>query len=218
MITTKTSDLVVKYIFDAISKNDFAESDKLPSAESLAKLTGTSIVSAREAIQSLSNIGLLKISHGRGIFLTGAPHLLIEELLETRKVIESECAKQAAQYMNSEDKKRIGELVNMMDEDAARMDAESFGEKDYEFHMIIGMASGNRILHKVLENIRGLLRYQVISINRLPGNMAIAAKDHRDLFNAIEAGKPVDAYSTMIRHIDAAIGMSKAVQPEASKG
>jgi GntR family transcriptional repressor for pyruvate dehydrogenase complex len=199
MITTKASDLVVKYIFDAISKNDFADSDKLPSAESLAKLTGTSIVSAREAIQSLSNIGLLKISHGRGIFLTGAPHLLIEELLETRKVIESACARRAAEHMGDEEKKRISELVAMMDEDASRMDAESFGQKDYEFHMLIGTASGNRILRKVLENIRGLLRYQVISINRLPGNMAIAAKDHRDLFNAIEGGRPEEAYSIMIR-------------------
>ncbi len=190
---------MVKYIFDAISKNDFADSDKLPSAESLAKLTGTSIVSAREAIQSLSNIGLLKISHGRGIFLTGAPHLLIEELLETRKVIESACARRAAEHMGDEEKKRISELVAMMDEDASRMDAESFGQKDYEFHMLIGTASGNRILRKVLENIRGLLRYQVISINRLPGNMAIAAKDHRDLFNAIEGGRPEEAYSIMIR-------------------
>jgi len=214
----KTSDIVLSYILDAIANLRFRENDKLPSADMLAKATGTSIGSVREALQTLSTIGFLKISHGRGIFLTGDPNVLTEELLQTRKVVESYFARCAAENMQEERRKELNELLLTMDEDVKRRDAESFGQRDYEFHVLIGNASGNHILQKLLENIRVLVRYQVISINRLPGNMALASKNHWEIFKAISNGEPDAAYSAMARHIDNAINMWKTVKPVTNEG
>ena len=95
MIITRSSDLVIRNLLDLIVRGRIRPGDKLPSTGNLAKQMGVSVVSAREAVQSLATIGLLEISHGRGIFLTeGAP--VIEELLEARKVIESYNAMMAA--------------------------------------------------------------------------------------------------------------------------
>ncbi|MCX6262640.1 MAG: FCD domain-containing protein [Bacteroidia bacterium] len=204
----KTSDMVIKYILDLITKGDIKPNDKLPSAEALAKLTGTSIISAREAVQNLATIGLLNINHGRGIFMTGGGEV-IEKLLEARKAIESYNASMAAQHISGSQLEDIKKLLTLMDEDVKRGDVESFGERDFEFHILIGKASENIILLRTLENIKGLLRYQVLSINKVPGNMEKASDHHWKLFRAISKKDSDSANLIMIKHIDTAIAAWK---------
>ena len=73
MKPTKSSDVIIKVLLDLIMKGEIRPGDKVPSAENLAKNTGTSVISAREAVQNLAGIGLVEIMHGRGIFLTEGP-------------------------------------------------------------------------------------------------------------------------------------------------
>ena len=96
MKIVRSSDVVIKNLLDLIMKGEIGPGDKLPSIEHLAKQMGTSIISAREAVQNLASIGLIEISHGRGTFMTeGAP--VMEELFEARKVVESYSAMAACQ-------------------------------------------------------------------------------------------------------------------------
>jgi GntR family transcriptional repressor for pyruvate dehydrogenase complex len=196
----KASDAVIRYLIEAIVKGDLKPGDKLPSAETLAKLCGTSVLSAREAVQSLATIGIIEISHGRGMFLTrGAP--VIEELLEARRVLESHNAMMAAQNFSANDLQALEALLKGMDENLKEGDIESFSEKDIEFHYSIGKASGNRILFKTLNNIRNLLHYQMYTINRLPNIIQRSSKRHRDIFKAIRKKDPELARSLMWKHI-----------------
>ena len=134
-------------------KGEITPGDKLPATENLAKTMGTSVISAREAMKNLEVIGIVEISHGRGIFLTrGAP--VMEELLEARKVIESYSAVAAAQNKDACAIGRIEQLLREMDRASAEGDIDSYSEMDYEFHLAIGKAAGNRIMFKMLENIR----------------------------------------------------------------
>jgi len=129
----------------------------------------------------------------------GAP--VIEELLEARKIIESHNAMMAAQYIDVGSLKKIEDLLAEMDEDIKRGDIDSFSEMDYEFHLSIGKAAGNRILLKVLENIKDLLRYRQSTINSLPNIIRSSSLRHREILGAIRTGDSNLAAQVMTKHI-----------------
>ncbi len=196
----KASDIVIKHLLEEIVRGKIEPGDKLQSADSMAKLCGTSVLSAREAMQSLANIGIVEIIHGRGVFLTnGAP--VIEELLEARRVLESHNAMMAAQNISAEELQALETLLHGMDAHLKAGDTESFSEKDIEFHYSIGKAAGNRILFKTLINIRNLLYYQLFTINRLPNIIERSRQCHWEIFKAIRQRDPETARSRMWNHI-----------------
>jgi GntR family transcriptional repressor for pyruvate dehydrogenase complex len=204
MKPTKSSDAVIKVLLDLIMKGEIKPGDKLPSAENLAKNTGTSVITAREAVQNLAAIGLVEIMHGRGIFLTeGAP--VIEELLEARKVIESSTVVMATRNLDAAGLDAIERLLDRMEASLAAGNTELFSELDYEFHFFLAKASGNRILLKTLENIKELLRYQQATINRLPYIVHTSALRHREIFTALKSGNAELAGSIMDSHISEVI-------------
>jgi GntR family transcriptional repressor for pyruvate dehydrogenase complex len=196
----KASDVVIKYLLEGIVSGNLKPGDKLPSAESQAKLCGTSVLSTREALQSLATIGIIEISHGRGMFVTGGIPV-IEDLLEARRVLESHNAMMAAKNLNALDIQALENLLKGMDEDLRTGDVEAFSEKDMEFHYTLGKASGNRILFKTLINIRNLLHYQMLTINRLPTVIERSSKRHWEIFKAIRKRDPELAGSLMSKHI-----------------
>ncbi len=196
----KACDIVIKHLLEEIGRGKIEPGDKLQSAESTAKLCGTSVLSAREAMQSLANIGIIEIIHGRGVFLTnGAP--VIEELLEARRVLESHNAMMAARNISPEELQTLETLIQGMAENLKAGDTEAFSEKDFEFHYSIGKAAGNRILFKTLNNIRNLLYYQLFTINRLPKIIERSMQRHREIFEAIRQRDPETARSRMWNHI-----------------
>ena len=67
----RSSDVVIEFVLDLIIKGEVKPGDKLPSTENLARKIGTSVLSTREAVQNLASVGLVEISHGRGIFYDG---------------------------------------------------------------------------------------------------------------------------------------------------
>jgi GntR family transcriptional regulator, transcriptional repressor for pyruvate dehydrogenase complex len=200
MLITKTGDIIIKNLIDAIVRGELKPGDRLPSLEILAKQSGTSVLSAREAVQNLSVIGILEICHGKGIFLTeGAP--VIEELLEARRTLESYFAMMAAQNGDPVIVRELEALLTDMDRSLAAGDIDSYSEKDIDFHYAIAKASGNRILFKTLMNIRNLLRYQLFTINRLPGIITRSTERHWEVFKAIQKKEPERARTWMWQHI-----------------
>jgi GntR family transcriptional regulator, transcriptional repressor for pyruvate dehydrogenase complex len=218
MKIVRSSDVVIKNLLDLIMKGEIGPGDKLPSIEHLAKQMGTSIISAREAVQNLAAIGLIEISHGRGTFMTeGAP--VMEELFEARKVVESYSAMAAAaRAPEPESLAYMERLLDEMNEAIKDKEIERYSELDYEFHLAIGKAAGNRILFKTLENIKGLLRYQQFTINRLPNIIKISLQRHKEIFEAIKARNPQTAEASMTLHITEVIdSWKKRVSPLQSK-
>jgi len=200
MKTIRSSDIVIKTLLDMMMQGEIEPGGKLPSTEIIARLTGTSVISAREALQTLSAIGLIEISHGRGIFMTeGAP--VMEELLEARKVIESNTVMMAAKNIDSERLEHIENLLQQMEKDIKDGNIEAFSEKDNQYHLLIGGAAGNRILLKTLENIKELLLYQQSTINRLPNIIRSSSLRHREIYEAMKKRDSDLAGSIMTRHI-----------------
>jgi len=196
----KAGDIIIKNLIDAIVKEELGPRDKLPSLENLAKKSGTSVLSAREAVQSLSNLGILEICHGRGVFVTdGAP--IIEELLDARRTLESYFAMTAAQNRSSEMLLELESLLRDMDKSLTAGDIEAYSEKDIELHYAIAKAARNRILFKTLSNIRNLLQYQLFIVNRVPHIIEKSTIRHWEVFKAIQKKEPERARTWMWQHL-----------------
>src|SRR5262245_144207 len=92
-----------------IRSGEWLPGERLPSITSLAKEMDVSTGSVREALRSLQSMGLVRIEHGRGVFVADSPPStdlarrfqdvslgLIVALAEARRILEPELAALAA--------------------------------------------------------------------------------------------------------------------------
>ncbi len=165
------SNLVFRVVFDElkqrIRQGEWLPGARLPSITQLAKDLTVSTGSVREALRSLQSIGLVKIEHGRGVFVTGSrasseliDHFhnlntgLIVALAETRRILEPELAAFAAERGTDEELEEIMGLAKRMEAEAQLgMD---FVEPDVAFHRRIAQAARNPILYRMMESVNDL--------------------------------------------------------------
>src|SRR5881628_225857 len=63
---------LVEDLKQRIRRGEWLPGERLPSITRLAKDLEVSTGSVREALRSLQSIGLVRIEHGRGVFITGS--------------------------------------------------------------------------------------------------------------------------------------------------
>ncbi len=220
---TPAHELVVDQLQRAILLGRFLPGDKLPSERAMAEQFGVSRTSVREAIHVLVEYGLLKIKRGA----TGGAIVqdLIDdsnrirmrpfaqarrknymEMLEFRLIVECAAARMAAQRRSKADLRALKALVDNMDElfEVARTSedvklAVRFYAEDTAFHIAIGKASGNQLLHDSVEE----LRYKMfLPLGRVVAEIDEHANDkHHEIYNAIESGNGDLAAAVMGAHI-----------------
>ncbi|MEU7870374.1 FadR/GntR family transcriptional regulator [Dactylosporangium sp. NPDC049140] len=145
--------------------------DKLPIERALAAELGVSRGTLREAVRSLTMIGVLDTRQGDGTYVTSLePHLLLGSLaitmdlhqdsselflLETRRALESHATSQAAVRLGEADLARLAEILD----DAAGLvedgRTDALLEHDRAFHRLIVEASGNPVLASLTELLSG---------------------------------------------------------------
>jgi len=205
---SRIGNVVAERLLDMIFRQKIEAGSKLPSAETISKVTGVSIVSTREAIKNLESIGLVEIKHGKGIFVTsGGP--IVDEILEARKVMECQNAEMAASKIEDWEVESLRSLLMAMYEEIAIKDDRAFINLDHEFHLIIARAAGNRFLYRAFCNARSLLLYQQSQVNSYPGNIEVAAGQHKQIIEALAQRSPQGARLAMSIHLDEAMRVWK---------
>jgi len=150
-----------------IQQGDWLPGERLPGMTKFAEELKVSVSSLREALRSLQSIGLVKIVHGSGVYITNTrPHTDLSShfrnmgsglnlaLAETRRIVEPELAALAAQRGTDAELKEIEKLAREMEKCA--MEGRDFAELDVQFHLAIAHASHNPILCKTLVGISSL--------------------------------------------------------------
>ncbi|MGI5240323.1 FadR/GntR family transcriptional regulator [Dactylosporangium sp. CA-139066] len=150
--------------------------DKLPIERALAAELGVSRGTLREAVRSLTMVGVLDSRQGDGTYVTSLePHLLLGSLaitmdlhqdsselflLETRRALESHATSRAAVRLGESELDRLTEILDeaagLVDDgrvDDGRVDA--LLEHDRAFHRLIVEASGNPVLASLTELLSG---------------------------------------------------------------
>lgn len=189
--------------------------ERLPSERALSEALGVGRYSVREALKVLEAVGLVESRVGEGAFLTARTGAsfgrilglsfanwggAIIELLDARKMIETEAARAAAQRARPPELRLIeAELKTMQ----ANMDrVQTYLRADFNFHRRIGEASHNAIISQFVSNLADLLEEALreTRADSLPAQ-AEGGGAHQAIYQAIAAGDADAAGDLMRDHI-----------------
>jgi len=154
----------------------------------------------REALRRLAREKLVEVYPRRGMFVTGVDVRELARLSEVRLVLEPEAARLAAERATQSD---LAELRGLLDELARdrRRDWRALMELDERVHRGVYRASHNRFLEETLEEYYTLaLRIWVSAVHQT-GQLHAAVLEHRELLEAIVAGKAATAAELMRGHV-----------------
>ena len=131
--------------------------------EALAGSYGTSVTPLRDALQMLSQEGLVTIKPRSGYFVTHLTLKQLRDLLEMREILEVAAIERAAIRITEE---QIRELEQVHDGYGGDDDEsyDRYMEENRRFHCLIAQASGNRELADALGSLHDrLVRFMVLS-------------------------------------------------------
>ncbi len=213
---------LVEQILDAlvemVKTQEYRVNDLLPTEKELSDRLGVSRNSVREALKTLNMAGITESVSGRGTYLRmdpaqirgGASVILdavngvsLMELLQVRRLIETEAAAMAAQRAK-DDPRRFKELERrwrILMKALENRYPES-GKAGNDFHLAIVELGGNRLLIKILYSIMGDVRNARRIVPTDFENFQREENVHTKIFRAIEQGDSLAARQAMEDHFE----------------
>lgn len=208
---------VAEQLRGLIAAGTFAAGDRLPSERDLAARFEVSRPTIREAMIALEIAGLVEVRSGSGVYVLApdaADNRLPEdaapgpfEVLEARKLIESETCALAAQRITDEQLDHLQSLLDAMAEEN-RQEAVT-EDADEQFHCLIAQAAGNSALLATVTWLWQLRNESGLSTHfhqrlRAQGSRPIIA-DHQRILMALRARDPEASRAAMAGHLQRVI-------------
>ncbi|HBC28058.1 MAG TPA: FadR family transcriptional regulator [Ruminococcaceae bacterium] len=209
---------------EMIAEKGMKPGDRMPSEGELVEMFGVGRSTVREAVKLLLADNVVEIHRGRGTYLTEAPGVkkdplglgfsnqnkLLQNLLESRLLIEPQIARLAALRATGENLSRLSRAIGEMDA-AEKQKAKDFPSRDVEFHTAVAECTQNDVLYRILPLICDSIREGYLETMNVPGSNRKAIESHIRIFEAIRSGNPDDAMKQMRLHILQAMDDAKIV-------
>jgi len=204
---------LTKRILDYIFSGSIKPGDKLPAERQLSEALGVGRSAIREAIKSLTVLGILEVRQGYGTYLKRADSTLLTQsiewslllgerqtmdLIEARKEIELTLAKLATERWEGLELEELHQIVEKM-KDANLTD---FIEYDIQFHLKLSDMARNSVLKDILSSIRSLLRTWIKYVIEKAGETAFSYEDHYAIYKAVAERNAEAAVKAMAYHMD----------------
>ena len=218
-------EVVIQTLESWILSGDLVIGEKLPSERVLAQKMKISRPVLHEALVDLASKGLVKIEARRGIFINdyrthGSCALLSsllnfhqseidpvfeKSLIEMRQLVEVETAKLAAVDAGNED---ITALKAIIDSEQAigSLSIEELVTLDFNFHLQIALASGNRVYPLILNSFKAIYTHLTTKFFTRYFHTAVITEVisyHNQLYEAIiqhNAQQAQEIMKTMLIH------------------
>jgi GntR family transcriptional repressor for pyruvate dehydrogenase complex len=208
-----------------LASGRYTVGDKLPSERDLATQYKVSRPTVREAIIALELDGMVEVRTNSGVYvaalapLGGAPGETDVggfELLEARRLIESQVAALAASHISTE---RIGRLAALV-ADMERTDLMAAEAADREFHLEIARATGNSALEMTVATLWDTRsrspQYRLLTEKVRAAGVAPRLSEHQAIVDALAAHDPGRAHDAMWEHLSRVIdALLEATEVEA---
>jgi len=205
------SEVAENYLRALIFSGQLVPGDKLPSERELAAHFGIARITLRAALRSLENLGFLVIKIGSkgGAWINDAETVRarwedwmlahreqIKELLEYRRVVETEIASLAAQRRTAKDLKLLETVETYGAAPRPTLVHWHFG-----FHDALAKAAHNRYLEEAMVSIRGQLFVPADWV--LTGHRITDVENvHNRIMEAVRDKDPVRAAEEMRIHLE----------------
>jgi DNA-binding FadR family transcriptional regulator len=219
IVRRKLSDEVFDRLKALITSGELHPGDAMPSERDLMERFAVGRPAIREAMQQLSNMGLLTISHGerakvrqptaRSIFqqVDAAAHVMLsispdslEHLKEARRFFELGMAREAAVKATDKD---IAALRATLERQRVNLgDADAFISADMRLHTQIAAITGNPLFEAVSEAMLGWLKEYHTEMLIWTGKEKYTLAEHEEIIARIAAHDADAAEQAMIKHLD----------------
>ena len=210
---------IIDQLIDLISREVLRPGERLPGERELCRQFGVGRTSLREALRSLTVMGILDGRVGKGTYVCNNRSYLektlrwglifdrktVQDLTETRLMLEAQAAYFSAQRAKEDDLSEIERALMGMEESTDRLD--EFLEFDLQFHLCIARATQNSIIDILLGMTRGYLKEWIKGVLAGPSAEAVEERvrltlsQHRQIYQAIVEGRADEAREAMIEHI-----------------
>ena len=215
---TGITELVVQRIKELLGRGELKAGSRLPPERELADMLHISRPSLRTALKALSVMGVIRAKPGAGTYIaqslpevfTEPMHFMtlinntsVEELFETRLIIEAGLAELAAERATESD---IADLIEEVEEMKANTgDPEEFLKHDVRFHQAMARAANNKLMSGVMDTVAQLLfhiRRQNVAQAK---DLEEAIEWHEKIIAAMQKHDPKRAKETLSDHLRAAL-------------
>lgn len=190
--------IVAKKLREMIFSNKMKPGDRLPSEGELVEMFGVGRSTVREAVKLLIADNIVEIRRGRGTFISDTPGVkndplgldfanqnrLLQNLLESRMLIEPQIARLAAQRATSENLYRLSGAIEEM-EIAEKRDSDNYSVCDVKFHTVVAECTQNDVLQRILPLICESIREGSLETINVPGSHRRAIEAHIRIYEAI---------------------------------
>jgi GntR family transcriptional regulator, transcriptional repressor for pyruvate dehydrogenase complex len=225
VVPEKLSQSVVRQVELLILRGILRPGERLPAERDLADRLGVSRPSLREALQDLSERGLLVSRAGAGVFVADvlgsafSPALIqlfathdeaVGDYLSFRRDMEGLAAERAARQASDTDLQVVAAIFARMEAAHAKRDPADEAELDAAFHMSIIEASHNVIMLHMMRSMFDLLKAgvfynrQVMFRNRTTRGQLL--DQHRAILSALLARDPGAARAAVEAHLSYVAG------------
>lgn len=212
---------IVESIIDRIKSGALKPGDKLPNEKEMAEQYGVSRISLREALRSLAAKGLVVTRHGEGtcintydpnaVAATIYEYSLLDntpliEMVELRKIMESEAARLACANATEADIAKIKFYKEAREKYYNSMTSPKKTDRKYEydrnFHMAIAEATHNSMFVNFITTIRRTLDIHQRETTVNTDNIRDTTYFHNEIVKAIESRDGERAAEMMTKHIE----------------
>jgi DNA-binding GntR family transcriptional regulator len=163
---------------------------------------GVSRTPLREAIAKLAKEGLIEQRPYRGNFVRAFSPKQVNDLYETRMVLEGLSARRAVANLTDEGLAELTGILDDIQHALAQADIVAFSAADQRFHSTIARLSGNETVIESLERLRAQVQLVRLAANRDPDLVERTARERPAILAALRDRDADRAARLMEEHID----------------
>ena len=190
-----------------IIQREMKPGDRLPTEKELTEVFGVSRSTLREAMKYLRAENVVVIRQGSGTGIGEDPlglhftdqKYLIQNLFETRMLIEPQIAGLAVQRATPQDIKNLERLVAEMDQ--IQINSTATAEMDVQFHTAVAECTHNEVLIRVVPIINESIRRSHVETHDDLESFKRAKRSHKGIYKAIADGNYMEAKFLAERHV-----------------
>jgi DNA-binding GntR family transcriptional regulator len=211
-----TPSIIAHKLRNAISHGELAPGTQLAEVE-LARELGVSRGPLREAMQRLTQEGLLLSIRNRGLFVIELTEDDVRDIYVTRTAVERAAAAQVILRDHPAARARLSSVIDRMARAANKQDVAGIGQSDLEFHEVLVRLSESSRLIRMHQTLLTETRMCVRALEGTYPESDDRVPEHKGIADAIGDGDAEKVDRLIIAHMDDAVGRLAPKFPSAAE-